>query len=93
MSQIDEQEVYDTKKQLPNKKSEDNMGLSNYLIKKINPISTAKFTIILIQIIGQAVYPSCLKTAKVVPTFKEGDKSLPCNYRPLFFISCYRKRF
>ena len=58
LSQIDEQDVCDTKKQLPNKKSEDDMGLSSYLMKKINPIITAQLTFIFNQIISEAVYPS-----------------------------------
>ena len=72
LSQIDKQEVYDTIKQLPNKKSEDDMG-------------PAHLTIIFNQMISEAVFPSCLKRAKVVPIFK-GDKSLPCNYKPISLI-------
>ena len=38
------------------------------------------------QINSEAAYPSCLKTAKVVPIFKEGDKTFPCNYRYISLV-------
>ena len=89
VSQIVEQEVHDTIKHLPNKKFEDDMGLSNYLIKKNNPIITAQLTIVFNQIISEAVYRSCNKTAKVITIFKERDKSLPFNYFPISLLSYF----
>ena len=68
MSQFDEQDVYDTK-QLPNKKSVDDMGLSKYQIKTINHIILAHLTNIFNQQKSKAVYPSCLKTAKSIDLF------------------------
>ena len=68
------------------------MSLSIYLIKKINPIITAYLTIVLNQIISEAVYPSCIKTAKVVTIFKERDNSFPC-YRPISLVPVMRKVF
>ena len=35
---------------------------------------------------SEAVDPSCPKTAKVVPIFKEGDKSFPNNYRHIYLV-------
>ena len=46
------------------------------------------------QIISEAVYPSCLRTAKIVPIFKEGDKSFLCNCeRPISLVSVIGKVF
>ena len=45
------------------------------------------------QIISEAVYPSCIRAAKVVPIFKEGDKSFPCNYRPISLVPVIGKVF
>ena len=39
------------------------------------------------------VFPSALKRAAVVPIYKSGDKSIPCNYRPISPTSFIRKQF
>ena len=59
MSQFDEQDVYDTK-QLPNKKSVDDMGLSKYQIKTINHTILAHLTDIFSQQKSKAI-PVVLK--------------------------------
>jgi hypothetical protein len=35
--------------------------------------------------------PSDWKIAHVIPLFKNGDKSLPSNYRPISLLSCVSK--
>ena len=35
------------------------------------------------QSVQQGIFPDCLKTARVVPIFKEGDKLNIENYRPI----------
>ena len=35
----------------------------------------------------EGVYPSCLKLAKVLPTFKSGSKTISGNYRPFLLLS------
>ena len=80
-------------KKLPNRKSEDVMGLSIYLSRKINPIKAAQLISIFNQIVSKAVYPRCLKTAKTVSIFKEGDNSPQCNNRPNSVVSVMRKIF
>ncbi len=39
------------------------------------------------------VYPDQLKVAKVIPIFKEGDKLLVSNYRPISLLSNINKIF
>ena len=43
--------------------------------------------------IEQGVYPSKLKTAKIVPIFKSGDQSEPDNYRPISLLSVFNRIF
>jgi hypothetical protein len=38
-------------------------------------------------------YPRSWKIAHVIPLFKNGDKSLPSNYRPVSLLSCVSKIF
>lgn len=43
------------------------------------------------KIVDTGEYPICLKTARVVPIFKSGDVSDPCNYRPVSTLSVFSK--
>ena len=38
-------------------------------------------------------FPSKLKHAKIVPVFKDGDKTDPCNYRPISLLSIFNRIF
>ena len=43
--------------------------------------------------IADGIYPNCLKTAKVVPIHKSGDKSVCSNYRPISLLPTVGKNF
>ena len=38
-------------------------------------------------------FPSKLKYAKIVPVYKDGDESEPCNYRPISLLSIFNRIF
>lgn len=38
-------------------------------------------------------FPSRLKPAKIVPVFKDGDGTDPCNYRPILLLSLFNRSF
>jgi hypothetical protein len=41
----------------------------------------------------KSIFPDCLKTALVTPLFKKGDKTDPCNYRPISSLPIISKVF
>jgi hypothetical protein len=41
--------------------------------------------------ISTGIVPEKLKTAKVVPVYKKGDRSLASNYRPISLLSVFYK--
>ena len=45
------------------------------------------------QIFTPKKYPRSWKIAHVIPLFKNGEKSLPSNYRPVSLLSCVSKIF
>ena len=79
---IQNDEVKSEIKELVGKKSSDYMGLTNYLLKTINPVISGYLTDIFNKIIDESHYPESLKVSKVVPIFKDGDPSEPNNYIP-----------
>ena len=38
-------------------------------------------------------FPSKLKHLKIVPVFKDGDETDPCNYRPISLLSIFNRIF
>nr|XP_047146234.1 uncharacterized protein LOC124819085 [Hydra vulgaris] len=41
--------------------------------------------------ITTGIFPCQLKIARVVPVYKNGDDSIPSNYRPISILSCFSK--
>ena len=39
------------------------------------------------------IYPHLLKHAKVIPVYKTGDETQPCNYRPISLLSVFNRLF
>ena len=68
---------------LSNKISEDQYGISNKFLKAVNFTIALLLTDLINRSIADGFYPHCLKTAKVVPIHKSGDKGVCSNYRPI----------
>jgi len=68
-------------------------GLTNRMLKK----EAYRFAVILKPLINEAltagIFPSCLKTANVIPIFKKGDKTNLNNYRPIALLPVLSKVF
>ena len=48
----------------------------------------------LINLSGQkGHFPSKLKYAKIIPVYKDGDESEPCNYRPIPLVPIFNRIF
>ena len=43
--------------------------------------------------ISTGIYPHLLKHAKVIPIYKSGDETDPCNYRPISLLSVFNRLF
>ena len=66
-------------KKLVGKKGFNYMGLTNHLLKSINPVISGFLTDIFNKIIDESHYPESSKVSKVVPIFKNGDLNEPNN--------------
>ena len=63
----------------------DNIGLR--LVIYIVPAIINPLVDIFNKSFAAGIVPDRLKTAKVVPVYKKGDRSLPTNYRPISLLS------
>ena len=70
----------------PNKASGDD-GISNKMLKGVFKPVSKPFCILMNRSFDEGIFPDTWKLANVIPIFKKGDKSQPCNYRPVVLLS------
>jgi hypothetical protein len=86
-------ELFNIINDLDNSKSISHLGHSNFLIKKISLNIVDVLAHVLNCCVKEGVFPDCLKTAKVQPYFKKGDKQNMDNYRPISMLDTFSKIF
>lgn len=68
-------------------------GIPSMLIKNNIPLIFPKLTYLINQSLEEGVFPNCLKSAKVVPIYKSGQKNNTSNYRPISILPTLSKPF
>ena len=66
-------------------------GLGPRFHKTSAAVIAPSIAILINKSIDTGIFPSLLKQAKVFPIFKGGDKSDPCNYRPISILPTVSK--
>ena len=86
-----EEEILDIIKKSEDKNSTDSDDLSMLTLKKVFISICTPFTHICNMSLLNGVFPNNMKTAKVVPLFKSGEKDIFTNYRPVSLLSQFSK--
>jgi len=93
LKRTNENEVIKIIKSLKNKNSAGYDNLSNRMLKR-EPHVFARLIVNLInESLEEAIFPNCLKTAKIIPIYKKGDKTNLNNYRPIALLPVLSKVF
>ena len=78
---ITSSEIVDTLRVLLSKFSLDCHNINYFFLKKISQAASPLLETLFNACLTLVVFPQCLKIAKIVPSFKSGDRSKPTNYR------------
>ena len=76
---------------LNDKKSAGHDGIGNYLLKNIISSIVDPLVYIINLSLVSGIVPANMKTAKVIPIFKRGDKCDVSNYRPISLLTSFSK--
>lgn len=68
-------------------------GISTKFLKRFSNSYLSKYTFLINQCIAAASFPDVLKTARVIPIYKSGNKTLTSNYRPISVLNAISKPF
>ena len=88
---IVEEEIKEIVKNLNNKKSSGNDGITIFLLKNIIDEIISPLTHILNQSLSTGKVPQKMKIAKIIPIFKKGQKEIVNNYRPISLLTSISK--
>ena len=90
---ISEQEVLDTISILDTDKAVGPDIISNKMLKEVKYEIAKPLSILFNRSLRDRKFPKYWKLANVIPLFKQGDKSLVSNYRPVALLSAVSKIF
>ena len=86
-----EDQVYDLIMQLDNQKSSGTDNVSAKMLKATVNTTVSTITKLFNMSIRTGTFPSCWKTARVVPIPKKGCRTNPANYRPISILPILSK--
>ena len=78
---------------MKNKCSVDAFKLNNYCLRWLAPSISPFLCEVFNSCLNFGLFPDCLKIAKVIQIFEEGDESDPSNYRPISLLPVLGKIF
>ena len=90
---IKQNEIKDAICNLKNSNSSGYDEITTKFVKLSSPILIPALEKILNLSLSSGIYPSNLKTAKVIPIYKKGDSKSINNYRPISILSTLNKIF
>ena len=64
-----------------------------HLLKSVRHSLSPALAALMNKSISTGIYPHLLKHAKVIPVYKTGDETDPCNYRPISLLSVFNRLF
>ena len=88
---VDENEIIDTVKNFKNKLSTDCNDIDMTLLKKVIDNIVYPLTYICNKSFTEGTFPDDMKTARVIPLFKTGEKNVFTNYRPVSLLPQFSK--
>ena len=93
LKETTETEIFEIISGLKTKNSEDENGISIRLLKLLNSTIAGPIAQLINRCIHLRCFPSILKTAKVIPLYKDGSKSDCSNYRPISLLPTIGKLY
>uniref|UniRef100_A0A3P8T4U6 Reverse transcriptase domain-containing protein n=1 Tax=Amphiprion percula TaxID=161767 RepID=A0A3P8T4U6_AMPPE len=86
-----ESDVFEVVRKFKSKKSTDDNSIDMSLIKEVMDCVLKPFTYICNKSFQTGIFPDRMKMAKVVPIYKNGDKHILSNYRPVSLLPQFSK--
>ncbi len=91
LGKVKKEEILSIVKSCASKGSTDCVDMDMILVKNIIELVIEPFTYICNLSFSTGVFPDNMKTAKVIPLYKNGDKHVFSNYRPVSLLPQFSK--